>query len=393
MALLLIIFLLLAVGVARLLEAGPSLKLPWYIDPVIWFVTPWCVGLLLLSLPFVEYRENLTLVHVAYIFACIFSFIAGTLISAFFERRQRHVAELTDQVPILKFSARIALAFIALASIGYFVGIFDAINSTGVGFFERFTPSGFARAREMRKMVAMTRGAPNEFLSGLTALAFFYLVYVRVFLDQIHEHPRRRTILAGRVFIIGLIVFDAVVINGGRLQIVLLCLMLGASALLDRRKNRLALSDTRSRLRRWLVIGSATIAAFLVIGVFSTVFVQQRTNSIDPQNILYWGHRAKLSRLAQDAAKENELFGYALFTSTYLTVPITTLTVYLDLPASTFPGPYLGQFNVRPFAGMIIRRFDERLGANWSTEHDVPLAWLGFGRMPRGCLLAKISGD
>lgn len=394
MPLLLLSSLLLLLLVHRLLAALADDQVNWPTDPVTIFTAPWILGSTLLAIPGIEYLEKISLENSLYIFSCIFAFALGSNVAMFIRLGNNKHSRVTSPstqhtLPSIGFLTTLAI----MGIIGYAFKIHGNISETGIPLYRRFTPEGWAEARVLRRMISLTQGEGIGFAGLLSGLSFFFLAFAITHRSDEQLKPSWKRIKVLRNLTIFTVLFDGLIINGGRLQLVLLIMLLAFSSLLvNLKKTRIKPPPAARNKKIMLPLGAGIISIAITVA-FGTVFVKQRVGNADPENLLWWVHRAKLSGIVQDLAKNNEMIGYGALSLTYFTAPINTLSLYQDLPDWQFPGPYLGQFNIRPFAGMIIRRFDDKLGRNWSQEFEAPLEKMGFGTGVWGTFLRDVALD
>jgi hypothetical protein len=324
------------------------------LSPVLWLTAPWVFSLTLLCLPIFEHREIIQAEHVIFIFVAHIAFALGSWIVAFGSN-----PGLINEGG--KISQKQVVFFAVLGGLGTLAAFVDSVSTTGVGFFERLTPEGMARARAANFMI-QTGGlasGPFNLLTGLVAFGYLCIACYMLRASGLQASAQRITKIAFWLSIV-FISINAIFVSVGRMQLVLLGLVLYAVYLMRVPQNKPVQSKWRdnfgltfSSISKILVSAIAVV----VLGVAGSIFGQARSGGdTSPDELLNASHRVKLNPVVADLTKDSEGLRFGLFTLSYFTVPIPTLIFYLDVPEYRYPGPFLGQYNFPPIMGRIVKR-------------------------------------
>lgn len=387
---LLLILLALVVSMDAVLNRFFLFKRPWYLSPVLWLTTPWIFSATLLSLPIFVHRETIEGHHVLFIFVCHLAFAAGCWIHSLTSRK----AEAYSPTPL---KSNHLLVFAALGLIGQFAGTMDSISSSGLSILERLTAEGLAqtRASVFLTQAGMTDSSGWARLTPLIAFSYIYIACY-VFAEKKEGGQPGSQMKIALWLSIGAIAFNSLLINAGRMHLILLGLIVLIIFLIKASQFKRQTKSARTNSRSFLVFASST-SAVIIIAVAATLFGQARSSDQqNADNYLFISHRAELSPLVSELTKNEPTLRFGLFTLSYFTVPIPTLSIYLDTPDYRYPGPYWGQYNLPPIIGRIAKRIDDDSYAPWpllrANVFDL-LAREGFATNVWSTLLRDLSVD
>ena len=146
--------------------------------------------------------------------------------------------------------------------------------------------------------------------------------------------------------------------------------------------------------------GVYTLLLFGVLSAvwfFATTFVKDRLGGTPPLVSLYQYHRAAPTPAMEELIADHETLQYALLSFSYVTVPLTTLVYYYDMPGGQFPGPYWGQYNFSAPVTFTMRRLgmvrDQMTITDIRAEATRYLRVMGYGDNVWPTLLRDIALD
>jgi hypothetical protein len=370
--------------------------LPWYASPFAWFVLPWIGSLGLLALPIVVHQETLRIEHVLFISACFLAFMLGGFLFHFVGRQfsgPGGVQHIANQV-----SDKLYYGVAILGYIGQIAAILDSIQTSGISLLDRFSAQGLSGARAAM-FEAQAMGAGGRF-AILEPYAAFSFVFCACYLVDLSSGADRAKKLVSKFFVVSsalLIIFNSLVVSGGRANLLLLSMATMAVVCLDRRKYVYLQFSKLSVLTRWSIGVLALLVSVSALILLSTVFVEARLGGTSPDFLLMQSHRAKLNPVIDSLTRDLPGVRHGLFTLSYFTVPIPTLTYFLDLPGSFFPGPYWGQYNFPGFSDNVLRRIlPDEFYLGWGrVRYEVfgMLSMNGYGGNVWSSLLRDLSVD
>lgn len=365
-------------------------------QPVTWFYLSWLVGLAMLSLPLFEYYESFSVESGAYVLAVLLVFSLGTVIATLVGPRthrspESNVGRLADNPPMR------LIGLLLLAGIGGTIMLIaNAILSGGLSVGERLD-LGNAAAVRLDHMdggdsrIGLLYGPANmaSSLGGLGLAMAMYVVGARI-------TRARRPLVIGIGILLGLNAIGALFAFGSRMFAVFAVVV----AFLGFVQGRWSIGErvlvSRMGLRGYLLVGMAAMLTLVALWFSSTYFLEKRVAETSPTALLYRTHRALLSPEAHEISYRNKPLQYLLFSMSYATTPVATLTYYLDLPENRMPGPYYGEYNF-PAIARWIRRFTFS-GNPFSWElarYEIfkPLADISFGTNVWSTIVRDLIAD
>jgi hypothetical protein len=323
-------------------------------EPATWFYLSWIFGLILLALPLFSYYETIELGTLFYITCLMFSFTSGTIAISIWQKTwaQKHKAVTTspneNQNKIIKI-------FLIIGISGTTALILNAIASGSLSVSERFDLSNAAAVRadhmqEHANKIGPLYG-PANFASSVGALGLIYIYYLIGRREKTVTKLLR--VLAYVLLFINII--GATFAFGSRMFAVFSLMMAWFGHLHGRWSVGDKIISFKFETKKYLgwFIGISVILGF--VWVSSTYFLESRVAGQDAGSLLFRTHRANFSDEAWGVIKNDKSMQYMLFTASYATTPVATLSYYLELPDSRQPGPFYGEYNFPPL-GRWIRR-------------------------------------
>lgn len=330
-------------------------KIPWHQDPVMLLSGAWFIQSIAYALPIFNNREDLEARHVLYILLCHVAFYVGVLLVP---RAKPATDPQDDDSTILNFYMLLAIGGAGL--IGNFAITFDGLHTSSVSLWERFTAEGLQMTRRERfNITSIEKLGPLLSLEFMGAASTIFVCMMTAGVAQRLSLKRweMRTLVAIAVISVLFVAFNTLVIYGGRLQLVMLLMGATLGAFIDPKRVLLRAIDRslgRAKGGVYTLLLAGVIGSFWF---FATTFVKGRIGEETPPLVsLYQYHRAEPTPLVADLVAGEETLQYALLSFSYLTVPLTTLVYYYDMPKSQFPGPYWGQYNFSQIGTFIMRR-------------------------------------
>lgn len=347
-------FLLCLLVVRRVSLALTRNKIAWYQDPVMLLSGAWLIQSVAYALPIFQNRENLEGDHVLYILMCHVAFYIGVLIVP---RAKPSSSAATDDSALLNFQVLAAIGLVGL--LGNFAVTYDGLLSSSVSLFERFTSEGLQLTRRERFNIKSIESlGPLLKLEFLAAATTVFVCMMTAGVAKRLTLKRWQSLLLILVAVVSVlfVAFNTLVVHGGRLYLVLLLVGAGLGALIDPERVLLRSID-RSLGRAKGAVYTLLIAACIgSVWFFATTFVKDRSGDTSPYEALYQYHRASPAPWVEEMIGSEESLHYALLSFSYVTVPLTTLVYYYDMPKGQFPGPYWGQYNFSQIGTFIMRR-------------------------------------
>lgn len=357
-ALLLPLMLMLIMGMSRLFAAFGKEPLPWYRDATSMTLLPWLAASLIYVLPIFEFRERLEVRHTLYIVGVLVCLFIGALVARFpvvIKSRSRGIGPIVPKPdkPALLWS----LAFVGVVSQVAIAAA--ALVSRRASLIETLTGQALEASRQQN--IAMAMGLAESGGSRLAvfgAAAFVYVCMVaggclaRAPLTLAARRWLRLLAVANGL----LIVFNGVLIRGGRMELVLLLGALAFAALLD--QDRHVINSLKRRFARSAV---PVVIGVLLLGLggawyLATGFTKSRIGTASAYAAMEQYHRTKPSAAVDRLTAAMPSVQFAVLNLSYLPVPLTTFSYYYDLNPSLFPGPYFGQYNFTGPITFLMRR-------------------------------------
>lgn len=369
-------------------------KIAWYLDPVALLSGAWLVQSLAYALPIFENRESLEGRHVLYILLCHAAFMAGVLLVP---RGPKQTENLDDE-PQITWPMLLGVGLIGL--MGNLFIAYDGLSTSTVGILERFSGDTLETIRAERfANSAILRGGPFaslEFLASASTV-FVCLMTAGVANRLPLTRAQRRFLALAAIGSVVFVAFNALLIMGGRMGLVLLLVGAWLGALMDPKRALFRQID------RALGRAKGGIYTLLLFGVlssvwfFATTFVKDRLGGTPPLVSLYQYHRAAPTPGVEELIADHETLQYALLSFSYVTVPLTTLVYYYDMPGGQFPGPYWGQYNFSGPVTFTMRRMgmvrDQMTLMDIRTEATRYLRVMGYGDNVWPTLLRDLALD
>lgn len=378
LAFMLLLLLLFRRGMLKLSRQ----EIAWYTDPVMLLSGAWFIQSLVYALPIFENREALEARHILYILLCHVAFFVGVVLVP---RAKPSSDQQANDSAVLNFQLLLGIGMAGL--IGNFAITFDGLHSSPVSFLERFTAEGLQTTRrEQFSYSSIARLGPLLSLEFLAAATTIFVCMMTAGLAQRLTLKRWQMRLLVSIAIVSMLLgaFNSLVVYGGRLTLVLLLMGAILGAFIDPKRLLLrAIDRSLGRAKG----GVYTLLLAGVIGVvwfFATTFVKGRIGEETPPLVsLYQYHRAAPTPAVADLVAGDESLQYALLSFSYVTVPITTLVYYYDMPNAQFPGPYWGQYNFSQIAMFTMRRLgkvrEQMSVADIRNEATRYLRVMGYG--------------
>lgn len=350
----------------------------WYTDPVMLLSGAWLVQSLLYALPIFHNRETLEGRHVLYILLCHAAFLAGVLIVPKAGKQSDKDAEGL-QITLLML---IGLAVIGLMGNAFIT--YDGISASRVRLADRFTAEGLEIVRRER-FSGTGMGGPFASLEFLSSASTVYVCLMAAGVARKLDMKRwvMGALIVAAALSVMFVAFNALVIQGGRMGLVLLLMGIGLGSLMDPQRTLLRYVDRslgRAKGAVYTLLLAATIGS---VWFFATTFVKDRGGDGSPLVGLYQYHRASPTPWVEDLIAGEESLQYALLSFSYVTVPLTTLVYYYDMPNGQFPGPYWGQYNIAGPTTFIMRRMgmvkDQQTVTDIRSEATRYLRVMGYG--------------
>lgn len=328
----------------------------WYTDPVVLLTGTWVIQSIAYALPIFINREHVEARHILYILLCHTAFLIGVLLVP---RASRPKGAAADE---LKITLPMLVAIGCVGVLGTCFAIYDGLATSRVGLWERLSGEGLETIRiEKFANSALMRGGPFASFEFLSSASTVYVCLIAAGIATKLELKRwqLQLLIAGAFFSMVMVAFNALLIQGGRMGIILLVMGAILGALMDPKRTMFqyinqGLGRARGGVYTLLIFGALSSVWF-----FATTFIKDRIGETPPLVSLYQYHRASPSPLIEDLMGGNEEMQYALLSFSYLTVPLTTFTYYYDMPNGQFPGPYWGQYNFSGPVTFAMRRMGQ----------------------------------
>lgn len=344
---------------------------------MVWFVTPWLFCIAIFSLPIIVHREQMELHHVAYILICFVAFWLGQLIYLFGGRRKVLDADYQRSD-----FTRYALICAALGFLGYVTKIADQVLVTGLSLQDRLMSSAsLSDVRALRNSASMA-GAVGPF-SRLHFLSVFSLVFIAIFFlagkDGLGSATRalRLKVAVGVTF--GLVAFNSLFIEAGRVDFVIFLLLVFCVFVLDRRRSILKAFAAKS-LALKISLLSAVFLIIILSSIAAIYFLRARIGAYaSPELLLTLTHRASFDSDFLNIVGRSVFVQTALLQLSYATTSIATLCYFLDITNAQFPGPFYGVANFPGIFDRLLFKIDNDLYvAEWFDQANYSLVFRGY---------------
>lgn len=370
-------------------------KIAWYQDPIMLLSGAWFIQSIAYALPIFQNRENIEGRHVLYILMCHVAFYIGVVLVP---RAKPSSDSQADDSALLNFHVLAAMGLVGL--LGNFAITYDGLHSSSVGLLERFTPAGLEMTRRERfNITSIERLGPLlslEFLAAATTV-FVCMMTAGVAQRLPLKRWQKRTLILIAVTSVSFVAFNTLVVHGGRLYFVLLLVGSGLGSLIDPQRVLLRSIDRSLGRAKGAVYTLLIAGALGSTWFFATTFVKDRGGDTSPFVGLYQYHRASPTPWVEELVANEESLQYALLSFSYVTVPLTTLVYYYDMPKGQFPGPYWGQYNFSRIITFAMRRMgmvrDQMTVADIRDEATRHLRVMGYGDNVWPTLLRDLALD
>lgn len=396
MSILLALILITILIVDRLIARISKNDIPWYLSPTVWLVTPWILCALVFSAPIIVHREEINVYHIFYISISVAAFVVGCNTLEFI--RGRNSINLTLNQQIVSPKVRLLKRFFLLGMVGGIFIIYDNLAISGISLKDRLLGTGLSAARDFAfdSQIQGVRG-PFFLLEPLSGFGLiFLLLYLHSRFSGAIPEGKKKLYFVFALMTVLMAVFNSLVISGGRMGIVLLFIVLGQMFLFDRRRTIIIWVKGKKLSSKFFLIGTLSALLLSAVVLLGTVYVQKRSNDQSPISSLYLGHRAELEPWLLAVTQNDDQIRYGLFTISYITTPLATLSLYLDLKENQMPGPFYGQYNFPGIADRIVKRIDKDSFVMWwdaRLEVFAPLLRLGYGGNVWATLLRDLAAD
>jgi hypothetical protein len=332
------------------------------------------------ALPIFVNREALEGRHIFYILGCHVAFLVGVMLVP----QARPQASDTPRPPQITVPMIWAVGLIGL--LGNFFVSYDGLSTSSVGLVDRITGDELETIRlERFTSSAVAQGGPFAILEFLAAAStvFVCLLTAGVLSQLSVTRAQTKKLVVAAVVTVLFVSFNALLIMGGRMGLVLLLLAAFLGAKMDpQRAFFRAVGGTLGRAKP-IVYTLLLIAALWSVWYFATTFAKKRIGATSPLVSLAQYHRAKPTPMVEEVVAQNEDLQYVLLNFSYLTVPLTTLVYYYDMPEGQFPGPYWGQYNFSGPVTFLMRRMgmlqDQQTVAEIRNSATLYLRVMGYG--------------
>ena len=370
-------------------------KIAWYQDPVVLFSGAWLIQSIAYALPIFENRESLEGRHVLYIMLCHIAFLVGVLLVPRAVPNHKHP---DADAALINFHMLAAIGMAGL--LGNFAVAYDGLHISSVSLLDRFTAEGLEMTRRERFSLSAGKLGPLlslEFLASATTI-FVCMMTAGVAQRLTLTRWQMRSLVAGTVISVLFVAFNTLVVHGGRLYFVLLLVGAGLGALIDPKRVLLRSIDRSLGWAKGAVYTLLLAGTIGSVWFFTTTFVKGRIGEETPPLVsLYQYHRAAPTPLVEELIGGDETLQYALLSFSYLTVPLTTLAYYYDMPNGQFPGPYWGQYNFSKPTLFTMRRLgmvkDQMTVGDIRGEATRYLRVMGYGDNVWPTMLRDVAFD
>ena len=357
-ALLLPLVLIFIMAMSRLFVAFGKESLPWYRDVTSMALLPWLAAGLIYVLPIFEFRERLEVRHTLYIVGVLGCLFLGALVARFLALNKGGTRGSKPPVPKPDSNA-LLWSLALLGAISQLAIAVAALVSRRASLIETLTGQAIETARLQNNSMALglADGGQSR-LAVFGAAAFVYVCMVAGgCLARAPLTPAaRRWLRLLAVACGGLIVFNGVLVRGGRIELVLLLGAMMFAALLDEQRH--VIMGFKRRFARLTV---PAVVGALLLGLagtwyLATGFTKSRIGTASAYSAMEQYHRTKPSAALDLWTAKMPSVQFAVVNLSYLPVPLTTFSYYFDLKESLFPGPFFGQYNFTGPVTFLMRR-------------------------------------
>lgn len=390
LAFLLMLLMLLRRGMLRLARRD----IVWYTDPVMLLSGAWLIQSLIYALPIFHNRETLEGRHVLYILLCHATFLVGVLLVPQAKKRSE------EEAGIIQITLLMLASLAAIGLMGNFFITYDGISTSRVSLADRFTAEGLEIVRRERfSGPSPSGGGPFASLEFLSSASTVYVCLLAAGVAQklVMKRWMMGSLIAAAILSVMFVAFNALVIQGGRMGLVLLLMGIGLGSLMDPKRTLLRYIDRSLGRAKGGVYTLLLAGALGAVWFFATTFVKDRGGDSSPLVGLYQYHRASPTPWVEEVIAGDETLQYALLSFSYVTVPLTTLVYYYDMPNGQFPGPYWGQYNFAGPTTFIMRRLgmvkDQQTVSDIRNEATRYLRVMGYGDNVWPTLLRDLALD
>lgn len=369
-------------------------EIVWYQDPVMLLSGAWFIQSIAYALPIFQNREVLEARHVLYILLCHATFLVGVLLAPQAKKQSE------EEVGATQISLMMLAGLAAVGLMGNFFATYDGLSASRVSLADRFTAEGLEIVRRERfGGPSVGSGGPFASLEFLSSASTVYVCLLAAGVAQklVMKRWVMGALIAAALLSVMFVAFNALVIQGGRMGLVLLLVGMGLGSLMDPQRTLLRYIDRSLGRAKGGVYTLLLAGALGSVWFFATTFVKDRGGEGSPLVGLYQYHRASPTPWVEDVIAGDETLQYALLSFSYVTVPLTTLVYYYDMPNGQFPGPYWGQYNFAGPTTFIMRRLgmvkDQQTITDIRNEATRYLRVMGYGDNVWPTLLRDLALD
>lgn len=379
-----------------------DVNLPLTRLPVTWFYASWLIGLFLLSMPIFKYFESFDAINGAYVVGILFAYSVGSVSAAFWGRRSK-AKILSSQLSIEnqslpKISAKFLFVLLALGLVGTSMLMLNTVLGGSLSLADRLDSENFSAIRLEHMISTESRigifFGPATLMSSIGGLGVAFFFYLRGSRSEAFSGLKGMYGMALLVLAINIII--GLVGFGSRMFAVFSILVAFLAFVEGRWSIGEHLILKRISLKGFIVISFSTIATLVILWFAATLFLEKRVQNQDPQSLLFRTHRASFAPTVYALTRDDKAAQYFMFSLSYLTTPIPTLTFYLDLPESRQPGPFFGEYNFPAIARWLRRLTFSGNPYSWdSARVDIfkPLGDIGFGTNVWATLVRDLIAD
>lgn len=398
---LIVAVLLYGISVLMLrLILGQSKFVRW---PLTWFYASWLVGLTILALPIFRYQEKFSEKSASYLIGALFAFSFGSIVAAFWGKKgNASILLITKRASEREYSTELSRRWMyILLYLGFFGTLLLLVNTVlggGLSLAERFNADNLGAIREQHMMLAESRigflYGPASLMSSIGGLGVAYVCYAIGSRDS--GLKRDRWLFRLGLVVLILNIATGFIAFGSRIFAIFAIL----TAFFGYMEGRWSIGDRvmsgRLSPKGILKLSVSTLLVGAILWAGATVFLEKRVHGQDPQVLLYRTHRASFSPFLYSFTRNDLPTQYLMFSASYLSTPIPTLTFYLDLPDSRTPGPFYGEYNFPAIARWLRRLTFSGDPFAWDRarfEIFKPLGDINFGTNVWSTMLRDLLAD